>query len=249
MLGLGLGLSTGNKNTSIKDMLGLKLFLEQQNITIPDIDSDGDTDIKWLDTSGNNNHATQSTDARQPTVSGNTLEFDGAANGTNSDRLDLTALITLTTFTIFMILDLENSNPTTEAVIGKSGDAANSIRINQGGTDNRVVLKSKGGDGGTVSLDATGLTENIPTAKFLFGITRGSDATTNNVEIYSNLTKITGTPNNSNSTSTLLINSLGFISTSLETEGFINEVVVFDRELDAAELTSVQQDIMKRHGL
>ena len=87
MLGIGTGVHAGSSYvlTDLKEATGntaVSLQLWLQNDTAI-------TAAKWTDQSGNNNHATQSSEANQATVSGGGLDFETD----QSDHYDLATKI------------------------------------------------------------------------------------------------------------------------------------------------------------
>ena len=118
-LGLGLNIKTsGGTAFSIDSLSGLSLWLKfNTGQTTPDIDEDDEADIKWADSSGRNNHATQTEDANEG------------------------SFITLTDdFTIFIVFVFEGTNDT---FIGSStGDF---MRFGHGNVATTYKSKFSGG--------------------------------------------------------------------------------------------------------
>ena len=127
-MGLGLGLSVTSSSyvdsfvdpSSVSD---LSLWLDN---------GVGVTGAQWNDSSGNNNHITQSTGGEQATATDGGLDFEG----NNNDHYDLTTGIDLggsNPFTIFVVLKIESFDPypsdgtsTQNTLLGVSGSANDS---------------------------------------------------------------------------------------------------------------------------
>ena len=70
MLGLANSITAGGLPAfELTSLASLKLWWKFNTITTPDADSDGDTDIYWTDSSGNNKNALLTTDAQEPNIS------------------------------------------------------------------------------------------------------------------------------------------------------------------------------------
>jgi len=100
MLGLGLEVTSSEyqQEFTITDVSDLSLWLQN---------GVGVTAAKWDDSSGNNNHVTQSTEVNQATVSGGGLDFEAS----ESDHYDLTNTITIGVnggFCLAVVVELEN---------------------------------------------------------------------------------------------------------------------------------------------
>ena len=229
-LGLGLNIKTsGGTPFSIDSLSGLSLWLKfNTGQTTPDIDTDGDTDIKWSDSSGNNNHATQSTDAVQ-----GSFDAGSWSSADNSDFLNLTSNITLTDdFTIFIVFVFEGTNDT---FIGSStGDF---MRFGHGNVATTYKSKFSGGLS-TITMTAP------TTEKALFKIERNA---TDKLEIKQNSTTTLVT-NAALNASNFVFNKIPAGSFGLSND-FLSELVIFDRILTASEIANVEADILDRTSL
>ena len=112
MLGLGLEVTSSEyqQEFTITDVSNLSLWLQN---------GVGVTAAKWDDSSGNNNHVTQSTEANQATVSGGGLDFEE----TDDAHYDLTSTITIAQnagFCIAVVVDQESVSNNT--ILSKDTD-------------------------------------------------------------------------------------------------------------------------------
>tara|TARA_R110002096_G_scaffold87984_3_gene201779 strand:- start:1099 stop:1806 length:708 start_codon:yes stop_codon:yes gene_type:complete len=226
-----LGLSNNIKQRggavfSIDSLSGLNLWLKfNTGQTTPDIDEDDEADIKWADSSGNNNHATQTEDALEGSF------VDGNWSSENNDQfLNLTSNITLTDdFTIFIVFVFEGTNDT---FIGSStGDF---MRFGHGNVP--TIYKSKFSGGlSTVTITAP------TTAKGLFKIERNA---TDKLEITQNTTTTLVT-NAALNAGDFVFNKIPAGSFGLS-DDYLSELVIFDRILTATEIANVEADILDR---
>jgi len=229
-LGLGLNIKTsGGTAFSIDSLSGLSLWLKfNTGQTTPDIDRDEDNDIQWADSSGNDNHATQTED-----------DFEGSfdagswSSADNSDFLALTSNITLTDdFTIFLVVVTEGTNDT---FIGSTtGDF---MRFGHG--NNPTIYKSKF-SGGLSTITMTAATTN----KALFKIERNA---TDKLEITQNSTTTLVT-NAALNAGDFVFNKIPAGSFGLA-DDYFSELVIFNRILTATEIAIVEADILDRTSL
>ena len=108
MLGLANSITAGGLPAfELTSLASLKLWWKFNTITAPDADSDGDTDIYWTDSSGNNKNALQTTDAQEPNITNGYLAF----TDDNVDKLTVVdsdydaASLTVNACTIMMVLE------------------------------------------------------------------------------------------------------------------------------------------------
>tara|TARA_Y100000361_G_scaffold73819_1_gene65332 strand:+ start:8097 stop:8783 length:687 start_codon:yes stop_codon:yes gene_type:complete len=186
--------------------------------------------IQWNDSSGNNNHASQTTDAQEGSgFSGGGFVTDAGSQ----DNLDFS-----TTFTdsgdyhVFMVLDLsEESN---ESFL-TSVDNSSFMRFGQGGTATAFRMKN----GGT-TLNIT-LSSGFGTTKAIAEVTRNSS---NVVRVLKNGVSLgSGT-----GSGTFGFEQLGSSSNGL-TSATIFEVVIFSSALSSADATKVRNDIADRNSI
>jgi hypothetical protein len=147
-LGLGITnelLETPTDWTPKDEIIGTKLALWLQNNV--GLSADGSA---WLDSSGNGNDATQTTEANRPNVSSGGLNFDQSMPGIGNQFLDLDSSIAILeggAFSLFVVTRLDEL--TNEAILSDSNNEfieilrANSIRFKANNPSNvTTVLRS-----------------------------------------------------------------------------------------------------------
>jgi|TARA_R100000482_G_scaffold124749_1_gene78814 hypothetical protein len=188
--------------------------------------------IQWDDSSGNNNHASQTADAQE----GSGFSGGGfVTDSDNNDNLDFS-----TTFTdsgdyhVFMVLDLSEEN--SETFIS-SADNTSFMRFAQGGTAEAFRMKN----GGT-TLNIT-LSSGFGTTKAIAEVTRNSS---NVVRVLKNGVSLgSGT-----GSGTFGFEQIGASSgASSLTTATIFEVVIFSSALSSADATKVRNDIADRNSI
>ena len=169
-LGLGVGyyglggedmassVSTDLKQATSGVAAGLALWLKNDT---------GVTAAKWTDSSGYNNHATQSTEGRQADVSGGGLDFEEG----QQDHYDLASKITIGQnggFCLALVVTREST-----AASAVLGDSANElIQFN-----NATTLRIKTTTGGNITTDAVFPANTFAAgSKFLFLVNRSAGA-------------------------------------------------------------------------
>jgi len=186
--------------------------------------------IQWNEQSGNNRHASQTTDAQ---------EGSGFADGAfvtdagSQDNLDLASTFNLASdYHIFVVLNLsEESNET----FVSSVDNSSFIRFAQGGSAAAYRMKN----GGT-TLNIT-LSSGFGTTKAIAEISRDGS---NGIRVIKNGSSLgTGT-----GSGTFGFQQIGTSSNGV-TSGEIHEVVVFGSKLSDADATLVRSDIAKRTSI
>ena len=226
---LGLGIALGAPSfvpaafdiNDLSPQLWLKFNEGQGAIT------DG---IQWDDQSGNNRHASQTTDAQEGSgFSGGAFVTDAGSQ----DNLDLASTFNLTgAYHIFVVLNLsEQSNET----FVSSVDNSSFIRFAQGGTAASYRMKN---GGTTVNITLTG---GFGTEKAIAEVSRDSS---NNIRVLRNGTSL-GVGSGSG---TFAFQQIGTSSNSI-TSGEIHDVVVFSRLLSVGDATSVRENIAARCGI
>jgi hypothetical protein len=203
----------------------------------------GVTAAQWDDSSGNNNHAVQSTGGEQATVTDGGLDFEGD----NNDHYDLTTGIEIgdnNPWTVFVVLKME-SYDSQNTLLGKSGSAndkflemqnADQIRYRQTGTAAVLKFSSSG---------------NFPlNTKYLITITKDSSR---NLVVRKNgsvLTQAssTGTPVASG---IFTANQFGGRSSSPDRDfdGIIYEFLLYEKLCSSTELTNIENHLISEHGL
>ena len=226
---LGLGIALGAPSfvpsafdiNSLSPELWLKFNEGQGAIT------DG---IQWDDQSGNNRHASQTTDAQEGSgFSGGAFVTDAGSQ----DNLDLASTFNLTgAYHMFVVLNLsEQSNET----FVSSVDNSSFIRFAQGGTAANYRMKN---GGTTVNITLSG---GFGTEKAIAEVSRDGS---NNLRVSRNGTVLgSGT-----GSGTFAFEQIGTSSNGL-TNAEIHEVVVFGSKLSDADATLVREDIADRTSI
>ena len=226
---LGLGIALGTPSfvpaafdiNDLSPQLWLKFNEGQGAIT------DG---IQWDDQSGNNRHASQTTDAQEGSgFSGGAFVTDAGSQ----DNLDLASTFNLTgAYHMFVVLNLsEQSNET----FVSSVDNSSFIRFAQGGTVTSYRMKN---GGTTVNITLSG---GFGTEKAIAEVSRDGS---NNIRVLRNGSSIgTGT-----GSGTFAFEQIGTSSNSI-TSGEIHEVVIFNSILSSENAADVRNDIADRNSL
>ena len=183
--------------------------------------------IQWDDQSGNDNHASQTTDAQEGSG------FSGGAwvtDASSSDNLDTVSDVDLAEgYHIFVVLNLsEQSNET----FISSVDNSSFIRFAQGGGATAYRMKN-GGTTVNITLD-----EAFGTSKAIAEVTRDGS---NNIRILKNGEAI----GSGSGTGTFAFQQIGTSSNGITT-GEVHEVVVFSSALSSDNATLVRNDIADR---
>ena len=188
--------------------------------------------IQWNDSSGNNNHASQTADAQE--CSG----FSGGGfvtDASSTDNLDFsTTFADSDDYHVFMVLDLsEESNET----FLSSVDNSSFMRFAQGGTATAFKMKN----GGTVANIT--LSEGFGTTKAIAEVTRNSSNVVRVLKNGVSLGSATGS-------GTFGFEQIGASAgASSLTTATIFEVVIFSSALSSADATKVRNDIADRNSI
>ena len=186
--------------------------------------------IQWNDSSGNNNHASQTADAQEGSgFSGGGFVTDASS----TDNLDFsTTFADSDDYHVFMVLDLsEESNET----FLSSVDNSSFMRFAQGGTATAFKMKN----GGTVANIT--LSEGFGTTKAIAEVTRASNDA---IRVLKNgVSLVTGSGAGS-----FGFEQIGTSSNGL-TSATIFEVVIFSSALSSADATNVRNDIADRNSI
>jgi len=236
MLGLSNSVS-GSSYTSLdlkEATSSLELWLKNDT---------GVTTAKWDDSSGNDNHATQSTESNQAAVSGGGLDFEG----TESDHYDLTSTITIANqggFCLAMVVDLETLSGT---VLSKDG--FDQFRFIDG---TKFRFRS---DTNNVTTDFVFESGTFDTSKALFLLNRTASAT-NKFTFMKNGTTLTADVDTSTNEADgenpggIEFTVLGSRDGSVNFfDGIIHEVAVWNRSLTGTEIADVNSYLQEIHGL
>ncbi len=239
MLGLGTDITSSSYvSMDLKDATtDLELWLKNDT---------GVTVSKWNDSSGNNNHATQSTEANQAAVSGGGLDFEEG----ESDHYDLASTITIAENQGFCIAVVFNQESLGDNMI-LSKDSNDHIKIADAHTF-RIITN-----------DDTQVTTNFKfegnefaaSEKMLILVNRSAGAS-NRFTFFKNGTQLT--PNTDTSSGEAEgenpygfdINVLGSrAGTSQYFDGKILELAFWSKGLSAQEATDVNDYLKSVHGL
>ena len=212
------------------DVAGILLWFRRQSF----ITHDTDGVSKWEDISGNNNDARQSDNDKKPRYSGAlTVDFEG------HNTLNLDSQLNLGAFTIIMAIDpAETATLSNEAPLGKGGN--DQIKMYRGGANNRIALKANG-----VQSDINPMGTTFPTSQFLLTCIREAGGRfivrINKSEVGAVVTDVTDLFDITQIGS-------GDVSTT-EFNGSINEIAVWDREINSTDLTNAENNISDRNGI
>ena len=239
---MGLSLSLGDSQSnytffSIIDVSNLTLWL-QNNV--------GVTAAKWDDSSGNNNHATQSDSANQAAVSNGGLDFERG----ESDHYDLANNTVITDdqgFCLVGVLELESTgdntifSDTNNELIKLAGSSGSRIRMNFNDPSNE-----------TCDLDVASGT--FPKdEKFLIMINRSAGSSGEcTYEVFKNGAAVAhaGGQNNT-SNHGFSFDTLGARGATADQfiDGKILELAFWSRQLTAQEVADVNDYLKDIHGL
>ena len=188
--------------------------------------------IQWNDSSGNNNHASQTADAQE----GSGFSGGGfVTDSDNNDNLDFsTTFVDSGDYHVFMVLDLSEEN--SETFIS-SADNTSFMRFAQGGTATAFRMKN----GGT-TLNIT-LSSGFGTTKAIAEVSRNSSNVVRVLKNGVSLGSATGS-------GTFGFEQIGASSgASSLTTATIFEVVIFSSALSSADATKVRNDIADRNSI
>jgi len=243
VLGLGIsgfpfeGISTDLHQATSGTAAGLRLWLKNDT---------GVTAAKWTDSSGLDNHATQSTEGNQAAVSGGGLDFEKD----NSDHYDLVSTITIAENGGFCLAVVVDQETVTDNMI-LSKDSNDHIKIADANTF-RIIAND---DTQTTTNFKFEGNEFAAGSKMLILVNRSAGAT-NRFSFFKNGTELT--PNTDTSTNEAEgenpygfdINVLGArAGTSQFFDGKILELAFWSRSLNSAEITDVNEYLKEIHGL
>ena len=229
MLGLGNSITSGAALEDAFDLTsvsGLQAWYKfQTNITL-----NGSNVSAWGDSSGNGSDLTQTTASAQPAYNSGDVDFDGS-----NDYMALDSALGLTSFTIFAIIDLDDT--TLETLLGNGTDGTDFFRLN--------------GSAWTIRTNGNSFQNNIGTtagtSKYL--LTLYTDVGASSTRYY---LEADGTAENNASidNQTFTVGDVGRNSANAQFfDGKISEVAIFNEALSTADRESVEQDIMTRNGL
>ena len=244
MIGTGSGITKGGYvEFDLKDATdssaALNLALWLKNNT-------GVTAAKWTDSSGNNNHALQATEANQATVSGGGLDFEEG----NSEHYDITSKITISANQGFCIAFVF----TPEATGGNCFLSDGSNEMIQ--LHNASTIRIKTNDPETITTDAVFDSGTFSSGtKFLVLINRSAGATNKFTLMKNGATLTPNTDTSSNEAAGE--NPNGFEITVFGSrdgsanflDGIVHELAFWNRSLTTQEITDVNSYLQSIHGL
>ena len=200
---------------------------------------------KWEDSSGNNNHATQSSTGDMALLSGGGLDFEES----DSDHYDLTSTITIAEnqgFCVAFVVELETTTDNT--LLGK--DASDQFVLATG--TNFLFRANDPSDTSTVFVFPSG---TFDTSKALFLLNRSAGAS-NRFTFTKNGSTLTADVDTSTNEASgenpngFDINVIGAKSgTSKFFDGKILELAFWDRSLTSTEIADVNSYLQGIHGL
>ncbi len=235
MLGLGNVMTGGSPPSefTIDQVSGLNLWLKfdtgQGTIT------DG---IEWRDSSGNDNHASQTTDAQE---GAGFSEGAFVTDSGNQDNLDLTSDIDLTgSYSIFIALDL--SEQTNETLLSSVNNAS-FLRFAQGGTNTKYRMKHSGTATSPLDITITALGLD-----FCVVCIRRDASNSNRISIRKDGSEIIDPEVTATGAGTFSLEQVGTTSNGA-TSAKIYEVAVYNEYLSDESATKIEDAIEKRVGL
>lgn len=197
---------------------------------------------KWTDFSGNDRHAVQATAASQPALVTNATNFNPAFNfdGSN-DYMDIPANLGISGTNNFTMLSMTTRKTvgTTAAILSQQGSITNNYLTYY--TANKYSI----GNTGVGSINSTGTypTANVP---LLQATTRN---TGNVFSLYTNGGADGGGTNAYSFTTNNLRIGNRAASADIPFNGYINEVIVYNRALTTTELNQVQSYLALKYGV
>ena len=231
MLSLGLKIGIGSTRVqsgfAITDVSGLQLWLKFNEGQVTTDDG-----LKWSDSSGNSNHATQTTDSHEGAFASGFYRTDANAN----DHLEFTSQIDLTgAYHVFMVIDL--SEQTNETFLSSTNSSTSFMRLWQGSDTTFRIRQNTSSNQADISMS-----EAFGTDKAIFEVTRDGS---NDISALKNGSQV-GTA--SSQTGTFEANQISAHSAGLSSAQ-IGEVLIFNTILDSATATKVRNDVADRNSL
>ena len=236
-LGLGLGASQSSYISFLPtDISNLALWLQN---------GVGVTAAKWDDSSGNNNHATQSTEGDQATVSGGGLDFTAS----ESDHYDLASTITIAQnqgFCVAIVMDTDTSS--NNFIFSK--DADDQIQI-----VNAQTFSVKTNAPSAIVTNIVAASGTFGNQKQLILVNRSAGAS-NRFSVFKDGSAVTIDSDNSSNEAAgenpngFDINVLGSKAGSSQFfDGKMLEVLFFDKGLSSTEISDLNDYLKFKHGL
>ena len=242
-LGIGVQLASSLVTTSLQDITsgsaaGLRLWLKNNtNVTAS----------SWRDSSGYDNHATQSTESNQASVSGGGLDFDGSGDFYNFNNIQIQQN---SGFCMAMVVTIENNGlatilgSTAGEIVGFKDTNTLEVRAFNTATNN-IVLTSVDFSGNPFGSGS----------RFLFLINRTSGVQ-NKFTFFKNGTALT--PDVDTSTNEAQGENPGEIDFNAlcktvggsgNFDGIVHEIALWNRSLNTTEIADVNSFFTSYHGL
>ena len=237
MLGLGSSLALGGAPSewTILETSPEVWWKFNTGQTTPDIDADGDTDILWADQSGNDRDGTGGfttsiIDAKQGSFSGGAWQSD---DDNSFLRIGDGTLSLTDDYTIFMVFTNANNQDT---IIGGT-DAKDFYRFGVGNASTGRIRHANNQN--NLSFD-----EDPSTGKVMFKILRNAS---DELIITQNTT--TGVLDAVSISSAAFLCARGPAGAAGIADGFVYEIVIYNRAVTDAESTLIEADILDRNSL
>ena len=238
---MGLGLGLGASQSSYISFLPTDI----SNLALWFQNGVGVTAAKWDDSSGNNNHATQSVEANQADVSGGGLDFEQG----DSDHYDLASTITIAEnqgFCVAIVMDTETSS--NNFIFSK--ESTDQIQIESNST---FTIKTN--DPGNITTKIVAASGTFGNQKQLILVNRSAGAS-NRFSVFKDGSAVTiDTDNSSNEAAGenpngFDINVLGSKAGAEQYfDGIMFEVLFFDKGLSSTEISNLNAYLTSKHGL
>tara|TARA_Y100001973_G_C5171008_1_gene319074 strand:+ start:889 stop:1575 length:687 start_codon:yes stop_codon:yes gene_type:complete len=211
---------------SITDVDDLLVWLQNNTgITL-----NGSNVSAWADSSGNNNVARQTTETNQPLADGGGIDLDGTDN-----FMTLDTALNLNGFTIFAVIDLDDT--TLETLLGNGTNGDDFFRLNGSAWTLRTEGSSFQGNMATTA----------GTAKYLLTLTTEVGGSATRYKLEANGTQESAIILDNQ---TFTVKDIGRNSANAQFfNGKLYELAIYGDELSAANRELVEANIMSRNGL
>ena len=228
MLGLGNSITHGSVTEEFlpTQISNLKLWLQN------DV---GVTAARWDDSSGNSNHAEQSTSGNQATVSDGGLEFDAS-----DDHYDITDIVISDQEALIVFAVIELDNVGNDTILGID-DTDGFVQVQNAKTI-RVKID------GTTTQTTFGVNQFTNNTKHVLAVQREAGAT-GNVNIFKNGSLLT--PNTQRADSgPITFKTIGSREDDHYFDGHILELLVYDTaDLTTDEISNVNNYLTSKFGI
>jgi len=237
MLGLGTAITAASSYKSFDptDIRGLSLWLKNNT---------GVAVGQWDDSSGNDNHATQSNVDNQAAVSGGGLNFEGS----DDNFYDLASKITVSTdhnFIVAVVVTIE-SYDSLNCILS---DGANEFFEFQ--TNKKIRIKTLDGSA-TTSILTQSAADFAAESKMLIVLSR-NDGSTGTMKVYKNGEELSDSWSNQTNPKQIEFSNLGIRNDDdRPLDALVYEVLVYDFGTDtiaATELADLHSHLKSKHSL